>query len=44
MNVTTKSITDDKVSILIDQLTFKLPEFNQVVTIKLFSYPLANTW
>ena len=43
IDVTTKSITDDKESIFIDQLTSKLPELNQVAIIKLFSYPTVST-
>ena len=43
MDVTTKSITEDNVSILIDQFTFKLPELIQVDMTKLFSYPVVKT-
>tara|TARA_Y100000741_G_C17839166_1_gene389838 strand:- start:183 stop:296 length:114 start_codon:yes stop_codon:yes gene_type:complete len=37
MKVTTKSIIDDRASILIDQFTFRDPEFIHVEITKLFS-------
>ena len=42
-NVTTTSITDERASILIDQLTLNDPEFIQVSISKLFVYPSLKT-